>query len=252
MKIAVCLSGQPRTWKKCYPRWMELFGGQGEIDFFFHFWDYNTLPRLLETYNGGVVEIEDQLLPDDEKEDIISTLNPKKYLFESRKNIDYWNCDIPVSKKFGPWCIEQFYSLYYVSMLKREYELENDFRYDLVIRMRSDLWFEDNLVLEPPRPSTVYTTHCSWDEIYNVYRVGDIFFYTDSYTFDQMAQFYKFLSFVPTDWVTKTDCPPPEIAMYFYMASIGLLNYPTSPSVKIMRDQQVLALKGKLDGYETI
>ena len=252
MKIAICLSGQPRTWKKCFGNWAEKFHHQGEVDYFFHFWDYNTLPNLLATYNGGI-EINDELLSEQEKSEIIDTFKPKNYLFESRKHIDYWNCVLPPEKKFGGWCVEQFYSLYYVSQLKRQYELQHNFRYDLVIRLRADLVFLDEKVnLINPYPNTLYTAHCAFDNEYNVYRIGDIYFYADSYTFDQVSLFYKFLSFVPTDWVTQKSTPPPEIALYFYLASIGVLNHPTHPYLKVLRDEKVLQIKGQLDGYETI
>lgn len=249
MRIAICLSGQPRTWEKCMARCKEIFTPIGEVDFFFHLWDYNTLPNLLATHNGGI-EIKDEILTIEEKEKIISYLKPKKFLFEKRKNIEYWNTSIPIEQQFGPWCREQFYSIYYASLLKREYEIENDFRYDIVVRYRSDLWILDNPKIHMPAANTAYTSHCSWDETYQCYRVGDIFYYADSHTFDQVSEFYKFLSFIKTSFVTSGKCPPPEIALYFYLANIGVLNYPTHISMKIMRDPRVLEIKGHLDGYE--
>jgi len=253
MKIAICLSGQPRTWAKCYPRWMEIFKDHEDIDFFFHLWDYNTLPNLLATYNGGT-EIKDQLLTIDEKVDLITTLNPKKYLFESRKKIDYWNCNIPVHEQLGPWCIEQYYSRYYVSILKQQYELDNNFKYDLVIWQRTDTYpsLETKITLTVPEPNTLYTTHNRWDEELGIYRIGDIFYYSDSATFDQMALIYKFFSFTPSTWITSSKCPPPEVAFYTYMANIGIINSPIHGDFKVMRDNQVLEIKGKLDGYEII
>lgn len=252
MRIAVCLSGQPRTWEKCYLRWKEILEPQGNVDFFFHLWDYNTLPNLLLSLNGGT-SLHDEPLNSEEKNKIIETLNPKKFLFESKKTINYWNCDIQENYQFGPWTKEQFYSLYCVSLLKRQYELENDFRYDVVMRLRSDLWFVDDFNITLPEPNTLYSAHCSWDNVYNCYRVGDIFYYADSHTFDQMALFFKFLSFVPTTWIVSPDkCPPPEIAMYFYMMNIGVLNKPSHVSLKVKRDPRVLEIKGKLDQYEII
>lgn len=251
MKIAVCLNGQPRTWEKCYSRCMELLSPQGEVDFFFHMWDYNTLPSILATYNGGI-EIQDECLPQEELKKIVDIIKPKKFIFESRKPISYWNTDIPIEKQFGNWSCEQFYSLYYSSILKRCYELENDFRYDVVLRIRTDLLIQDDLTLMNIEPNVLYTTHCSWDTKYNSYRVGDIFFYADSYTFDQVAAFFKFLSFVPINWITSDVCPPPEMALYYYLTNIGILNNPTSCSTKILRDPRVLEIKGSLDGYETL
>jgi hypothetical protein len=114
------------------------------------------------------------------------------------------------------------------------------------------LWIIDTPKLIVPAPGTAYTSHCSWDERFNCYRVGDIFYYADSHTFDQVSEFYKYLSFIPTNWVTGVDCPPPEIALYHYLANIGIINYPAHISMKIMRSQELLDIKGKLDGYEII
>lgn len=251
MRIAICLSGQPRTWNKCLPNWLEKIAKQGEVDFFFHFWDYNTLPSLLASHNGGI-PIEDEPLGPLDKWEIVEALKPKKFQFESRKPIGYWNCEIPPERQFGHWCAEQFYSLYRVSLLKRQYEMENKFKYDVVIRSRGDLWLENDFVIEKPVPNTMYSAHCSWDQTYNVYRVGDIFYYADSHTFDEIALFWKFLSFVPTEWVTPVDCPPPEIALYFYLANMGIINNPTHISMKVMRTDKYKDLKGGLDGYEVI
>lgn len=249
MKIALVLSGQPRTWKKCYQQWIDIFSKKGEIDFFFHLWDYNTLPNLLATHNGGI-KIEDEKLSEEEKQEIFDTFKPKNFLFESRKPITYWNCKIPVAEQFGPWCIEQFYSLYRASLIKQEYEIQNDFKYDIVVRLRTDLWINGNPEIITPDVNTLYTSHCSWDENFGCYRVGDIFYYADSHTFDQVSEFYKFLSFVRVGYVTNKQCPPPEIALYFYLASIGIRNFPTHISMKVMRDKRVEEIKGKLDGYE--
>jgi hypothetical protein len=247
MRVAICLSGQPRTWKECLPNWLDSMELVDRPDFFFHFWDYNTLPSLLASYKKSIV---DEKLQDVEKQDIIDALAPKKFKFESRKDIPYWNCDIPENMQFGPWCREQFYSAYYVSLLKREYELMNKFRYDVVIRLRSDLWFTEKLQIETPEPNSLYTTHCSYDNEYDVYRIGDIFYYADSSTFDQVSQFFKFLSYVPTNWVTPKNCPPPEIAMSYFLTNIGIINRPTRCLTKIKRPSIVKEIKGSLDSYE--
>ena len=251
MRIAICLNGQPRSWRSCFPNWMEKIQSQGQVDFFFHMWDYNTLPSILASHNGGI-KIEDDPISNTEKQNIIDTLNPKKYIFESRKPISYWNCDLLVDKQFGNWTAEQFYSLYYVSLLKREYEMENRFTYDVVLRVRTDLWFDQPFTIEPPIPNHMYSSHCSYDVKYNVYRVGDIFYYADSHTFDEIARIWKFLTFVPTDWVTPVKCPPPEIAFYFYLANMGITNNPQFVELKIKRSEQYKELKGHLDGFEII
>ena len=250
MRIAVCLSGQPRTWDKCYQRWMEILAGQGEVDFFFHLWDYNTLPQLLKTVNGRR-EFDDEPLSIEEQEKLVTTIQPKKYMFESRKPIKYWNCTHPESEQIGGWTREQFYSLYRVSLLKREYEIENNFRYDLVIRIRTDVWFDHPHTFIRPEPNTLYSGHNAWDKRFQVYRIGDVFFYADSHTFDQAALFFKFLSFIPRKWVIgNNDCPPPEVAMFYFLANLGIINFPTHTSLRVFRDPRVKEIKGYLDEYE--
>jgi hypothetical protein len=239
MKIAVCFSGQVRTWKYCYQNWIDNLSPLGEVDYFCHFWDYNSVP-------------EEVLLDAEEKQDIIDTLNPKKIIFESRKLIKYWNSNIPIDKQFCPESCDQFYSVYYSSLLKREYELENNFRYDIVLQFRPDQCFSEPVQIATPVPNTIYTSHCEWDHEYAAHRVSDIFFYGDSHTIDQISEFFKFLSFIPTNWVTYTNCPPSEIAFYYYMTNIGILNHPTNISMKIMRDSRVKEITGQFNSYEIV
>ena len=59
MKIAVCLSGQPRTWRQCYDTWNFLFKDLKknenlretdiEVDYFVHTWDFNSKPYSVWT-----------------------------------------------------------------------------------------------------------------------------------------------------------------------------------------------------------
>ncbi len=62
MRIAICLSGQPRTWHYTYPSLLNYFAGH-ELDLFFHTWS--------ET-------------PTAELEELISTYQPRAYVTEDR------------------------------------------------------------------------------------------------------------------------------------------------------------------------
>ena len=83
MKIAVCFSGQVRTWKYCYQNWIDNLTPLGEVDYFCHFWDYNSVPRGAK--KGYVVVPDDVLLSAEEKQSIIDMLKPKIIEFESKK-----------------------------------------------------------------------------------------------------------------------------------------------------------------------
>jgi hypothetical protein len=69
MRIALCLSGQPRTWRVTHESLRAYFGGH-EVDVFLHTWregDPAELAALLETYRPRAHRIEDRPLFAEEK-----------------------------------------------------------------------------------------------------------------------------------------------------------------------------------------
>ena len=56
MKVAICISGQLRSWEDCYETWIKLVNNikthpnfidkDIEFDYFFHIWDFNTIPEF--------------------------------------------------------------------------------------------------------------------------------------------------------------------------------------------------------------
>lgn len=256
-KIALCLSGQARTWKGCYDNWMSTFSPLGNnIDFFCHFWDYNSLPR--QSYSMGndssKMMFEDVPLADDEKNEIISVLKPKKIKFESKLTLpeNFYN----VKNKVSWWSIDQFNSILKCAHLKRSYEIEHKFQYDVVFRMRSDLFFTNQITLDSQiLPNTIHSIHNSFDTHWNTYRISDIFFYSDSHTYDQIAGFYKHLRHIDAAYVTRDTSKldfPPEIAFYYYLKSIGVTVKPVWVNPVIKRTKDYLDIKGHLDEYEVI
>ena len=126
MKFAVCYSGQCRHPDK-------HFGGQhdkyifnvlrqyGSIDFFLHFW------KTTETIRGII-------LPDlnsEYKDKLLNLIKPKKYSFEDQQQIHRM--------------ISMYLSIYKCNELKKQFEQENRFKYDAVLRMRADFGFNHEL-----------------------------------------------------------------------------------------------------------
>lgn len=257
-KMAICISGQPRTWRKCVDSWKQLAQGDVEVDYFFHMWDYNTIPSLWQhelDYKGN---FEDQIITDQEKNDILEYLNPKAYKFESRKSVQYWNCDIDPKFRFGSWCPEQNYSNYCVAALKREYEILNDVVYDIAIKIRADLHIR-TISLTPPQPETIYTCGNQTSNMESKHLISDVFYYGDSMAFDQMSHFYKFLSFYATNNLLtpatlESNVPTLEFALYPYMFNIGLRNEAIKNfRYSLMRDLEVRDSYGiNLRSYETV
>lgn len=256
-RIALCLSGQPRTWKSCYKNWQSAFSNFGDkIDIFCHFWDYNSLPR--QSYvlgkNSPQTTFEDVAITDDEKQEIIETLLPKRIEFEPKLTIpsDFYK----VKNRVSWWSIDQFNSIMKCAHLKRSYELENRFQYDIVFRLRSDLIFTNQIqMISEIQPNTLHSIQNAFDQHWNTYRISDIFFYADSHTYDQAAAFYKHLRHIDAVYVTRDQSKldfPPELAFYYHLKSIGVNIKQVWISPLVKRTQEYLDIKGKLDEYETI
>ncbi len=254
MKIAFCISGQPRFWSRCYDNWMSTIFPSSQKDIFFHFWTYNTLP-------SGSGDNSYSIITDNEKTEIIKKLNPKKFVFDDRRINPIGPQVIPrnefVQKPLGWWCHSQYYSMWYVSRLKRQYELANRFEYDIVVRLRSDLIFTDPITEHPVDHNTIYTVGNGYMHQHNRFMIADTFFYADSFTFDQASEYYHALSFIDANDVSDNDNePPPEIGFYPFIKSRGIknkcANLHTNIKYKLVRDKDYLLYKKELGKHETL
>lgn len=264
MKIAVCLSGQPRTWRKCIPAWSNLFSSfkDAQIDYFCHLWNFNTLPQLL-----AKPENEYAVVSQEELDELCSLIIPKKYMIEDHaKNLKVRNDILAIGERNPErggtpvhWAGSQFYSHMRSVHLKRQYEIENNFEYDICIRMRSDLMFNQTPFLSNIRtltPNTIYSCHSGVDGGQGFrYRIGDLFFFSDSITFDKLAEFYRFLPIIGN--LSFKDPCPPEIPFAFYIKMLNIQNHSTTFDPKVVRTTEYAILKnemglGELQGYELI
>jgi hypothetical protein len=244
MKVAFCLSGQLRTWRKCYSSWLSLFekfkeqviidgilqdnkfsNETFEVDFFMHTWEFNTIPhykwnvdwsepdphkrrKLLEPFNNTYTPLERS-----EIDEIVTLLNPKDYIVEGwdiSKNrevvMDYiatsQTLDKNPIKGHLSWAGSQFYSILKSAYLKRKYEIENGFEYDLCIKCRFDLEFDENIKMifardfEIPKKRTIYSVHNRSLDRYPFNAIGDIFYYSDSQTFDLLTSLYDNIPYI--------------------------------------------------------
>ena len=50
-RIAICFSGQLRTWRQCVRSWNNILmydDNRDNVDVFCHIWDFNTVPNSVE------------------------------------------------------------------------------------------------------------------------------------------------------------------------------------------------------------
>jgi len=273
MKIAICLSGQPRTWNTCYPTWFKLIEKIKQVydvetvDFFCHFWDYNSSPHGLLLKQGlDHHNVNGIKLSDEEKQHIIDVVKPVSYIFDNettnKSRIEFIK-DQNSTKYihiYGRtplhWCASQFYSVMYASYLKRKYELLNNLSYDMCIRLRCDLYLQDNEInsfirndLYRPEENTVYVCHAAKDSsFFPMHRVGDIFWYSDSITFNKICEYYRWLPMLGSK-VLGTDSYEisTEHALYLYMKMLSIDLKPLTVDPKIFRGPEYLSAMLLLD-----
>ena len=157
MKIALCFSGQPRFIKQVAPSIIENVIGNHDVDVFAHLWFDEVLQTQPYKY-GGAGGWKDQRIAPDAIDKFKEIYNPKGIKVEkSKKFLDpnlsdnylaslkryKWGAiDNPEEPDFAVRdvnnIISYYYSLLQVCTLKKEYEHANGFKYDYVLKIRTD------------------------------------------------------------------------------------------------------------------
>lgn len=146
MKIAVCYSGRPRYFYEGLENHRKFLGIDNDsVDVFAHIWfdDSLTGTPFRTDANQGIWP-EGKIMDEMTKE-----WNPKEIVFASPKNFedkfaDKWD---PKYHACHPKDnqLSQFYGIEESIKLKREYEDKHNFKYDYVVRMRTDTIFINSL-----------------------------------------------------------------------------------------------------------
>jgi hypothetical protein len=234
-----------------------------EVDYFIHTWDFNTIPHFKWDINwhepdpikrGALIEpFANDYTPvsKSEIEDIIEILKPKKTIVEdwrSSKCREEIMDRIASNQTFSKhpikghisWAGSQLYSIMKCAHLKRQYELENKFEYDMCIRSRFDLNFDENNRMifardfEKPQPRTIYSVHSRTIDNFPFDIIGDIFYYTDSQTFDIMSSMYQHMPYIEP--YAFPDSIKIEEVMAYVVRMFQLNNKPLDFGPDVIRD----------------
>jgi len=179
MKIAVCMSGQLRQWEiaKENQKWFWETSGV-EIDYFIHTWDYSgDREGVSQPYITRDVSRK-------EFDTLVDWYKPKGCMFDDRKQDFFYAND--------HWS-SLFYSMAHSMMLKRQYEIDNDFEYDLVIKTRPDVVFDPryHFSWEPLEDNILFATQGGLMESeFHMFNTNDMVFYGKSYTMDLVIPMY--------------------------------------------------------------
>ena len=165
MKIALCFSGQPRFIKECSIDIIQNVIRNYDVDVYAHFWFDEGLQTQPYKY-GGNGNWQHQRILKTAIEDFQNIYRPVKLVTEPSKSFvhsklhfesslhRYWKGGInnPLEPNFRERMINNtlsyFYSLNEVNKLKKINEYEKDFKYDVVIRCRTDAHIKSSLKFE--------------------------------------------------------------------------------------------------------
>jgi len=137
MKIAICVSGQPRNFRQSYKSLKKYLLDKYDCDVYFHTWKADTF----ESTNFGFGNHQYDLNRDDFF-DLISLFEPKKYSLETPITFDASDYRCPIWRQPLNNTLSMFYSNY------RAFQLVES-EYDYVVRTRFDIDYS-KLNLELP------------------------------------------------------------------------------------------------------
>ena len=182
MRIAVCLSGQLRKWELGWENqnWFWTANQNYQVDFFSHTWTYSwDRTSASKPYTKRDVTKE-------EHSRFVERFQIKKSIFDDTPQTEFGNSD-----HWGGL----FYSFVNSLLLKKEYELENDFTYDIVIKSRPDVVFNPKLFLHFPElnDGVLYTTHGGiMERELNMVNFNDCVFLGNNRTMDLLMNIFHY------------------------------------------------------------
>ena len=264
MKIAICLSGQFRTYEKCYHNVLKLKNkieddNNSVVDFFCHAWNFESesRPVIDITANNRVRPYDDNKI-----KEIIDIYKPKKILIEDFEKNQKVNQNVTsiaeerYPENSGPpitWCANQFYAVMRSCELKRQYEMENNFEYDVCIRLRYDQYIPHDQIfdlieaLTTVKPNTIFSIHNRPIDVYPHFAIGDVFWFSDSLTFDKICDFYRHLPSIDINIFEESkNHLIPELVFYHYLKEIGVKNQNALLNFQICKFSDFIKLKKQL------
>jgi hypothetical protein len=228
MKIAFCLSGHLRTYDKTiesFNTFKNFISKIGNIDIFISTWEHENNPK-------------DSLHPKDNEEKIVNLekiknyydplsinincyLKIEQYLKENyfKPRYDYESFGPRHSKDNVPHHMKSYFLLNQVAKLKENSEKINNFKYDLVFRIRPDYLFNkeiyEKILFQEKQPNTFYSFMYKYND------VDDQFGFSDSLTFSKYSKTFFHLDKIGKTWEHACDVPKtssyghPEMISYF-------------------------------------
>lgn len=208
MKIAVCYSGMFRNFQNNVDNHIEHLISKYDCDVYLSFWDvYGFSSFSTKTFNKPNDIILEQI-----KNEILNKIHPKKFEFEPYSELDgffelegnkYRDSTEP------PFC-KNILSMYY--KIKRCGKLveHSGINYDLILRLRGDILFTEDLILQSPKENTIYSPiKSSWSQSMN-----DQLIYGNK---EVMGIYHDLYNKLPEIWLNLGANSAPEALLFRHM-----------------------------------
>lgn len=144
VKTALCISGHLRTFEGNFKSVYDNIINRLDCDVFIHTWDKMGLQWRFTDSNLHMIETEYL------ESRIKQLYNPKKLVIEKYRQMP--TTPIMFKKQIDhrdvPGILSMFYKIEACNELKKQYENENNFKYDCVIRFRGDLSMESPIPVD--------------------------------------------------------------------------------------------------------
>jgi hypothetical protein len=191
MKIAVCYSGSIRIFTDVIDTHVEYLLSKFDCDVFLETWD-------IYGYGGHKLKYEttqDDIISEGDKEKILTKIKPLDYNFEDYYLMEKFFKEKEKEYYEGYPYVRNILSMFYKIKKCNDMVLKQNKVYDLVLRLRCDHQFIDDVQFETISENTLYTNELgSWGQ----QTVVDQFFYGNqdvmnkvTKTYDKLDCFFK-------------------------------------------------------------
>lgn len=204
MKIAICicdvdiLDKSTEEYLQQYEKFLISLGHS--VDYFYHRWNPHLDSTLPSTFY-----LEELVSKKEELIEKLSSILPKKFL---KKSIT-------------------FYGLMRATNLKINYEIANNISYDMCIGICSKINYFDYSVmcreLKIPKVNTVYTFGSKESKIFPYFSINYKFFYSDTLTFNKIAEFFRFLPNAIT-YLRRIPEDSNDMPLAYYIKTLNISN----------------------------
>ena len=201
MKIALCLSGQPRYIDIGYRSLYDCLLSKYDVDVFSYIWYDDSMCGQEFGYGLQYNRCDKWETGLDKK--IIDYYQPKKYKFAAPKEFSmnsFEGANFESIVKPSN-VLSMFYSIKQVNNLRQEYEIDNKIEYDLVIRGRTDLILNNfNISLNNIETDKVYCYKTNITMLDNIEMCNDQFAIGNKKNMNVYSSVFDYLEYYWKDY----------------------------------------------------